>query len=192
MLEQGVSLDSQAHAPFTSTASARGLGVAAAGKGPFQVTAALATHPLTVSGVQREPQGDGTALPPGDGLHSVWVFGARGESHGPSTLGLHLCLQGTKQGHRTDCNLPSEETWSFGSTMKEAPQPGFPGARAKEKVNTQRSNGHGSKPPGFGTEHWPQEDQLAILPTAPRRFLSPRGGDEGTLTVTVLASSSVK
>lgn len=133
VLERGVSLDPQAHAPFTSTASARGLGVAEADKGPLQVIAASATHPLTVSGVQREPQGDGTALPPGDGLHSVGVFGAGGESHGPSTLGLHLCLQGTKQGHRTDCNLPSEETWSFRFTMKVAPQPGFPGTRAKER-----------------------------------------------------------
>lgn len=34
------------------------------------------SHPLTVSRVQGEPQGDGTALPPGDSLHSMWVFSA--------------------------------------------------------------------------------------------------------------------
>lgn len=63
---------------------------------PFPVTAAPASHPFTVSSVQSEPQGNGTALPSGDSLHSVRVLSAGGESHSPSTLGLHLCLKGTK------------------------------------------------------------------------------------------------
>lgn len=50
------------------------------------------SYSLTVSRIQREPQGDGTALPPGDSLHSVWVLSTGRESHSPSTLGLHLCL----------------------------------------------------------------------------------------------------
>ena len=34
------------------------------------------SHPLAVPGVQREPQGNGTALASGDSPHSVRVFGA--------------------------------------------------------------------------------------------------------------------
>lgn len=53
----------------------------AAGFGEEEVEAGpshdqISSYPLTVSRVQGEPQGNGTALAPGDSLHSVWVFRA--------------------------------------------------------------------------------------------------------------------
>lgn len=105
-------------------------------------------YPLAVSSVQSEPQGDGTALPPGDGLHSVRVFGAGGKAHGPSALGLHLCLKGTK-GNTGQTDLPSEGTWGpQRPRVRVAPQPSFPKTRLKSKGD-QRSDQH-SKAPWLG------------------------------------------
>lgn len=65
-------------------------------RGNRQVALPNSPYSLTVPRIQREPQGDGAALPPGDSLHSMWVLGAGRESHSPSTLGLHLCLCGVR------------------------------------------------------------------------------------------------
>lgn len=78
----------------------QGTGEARAEQGPAR-SQQHCPHPLTVPGVQSEPQGDGAALPPGDGLHSVRVLGAGGESHGPPALGPHLCLKA--QGAQRTC-----------------------------------------------------------------------------------------
>lgn len=114
-------------------------------------SSANCSHPLAVSSVQSEPQGDGTALPSGDSLHSMWVFCARRESHGPSALGLHLCLKGTKRGvHRTEtitCLQKGHGVIQVQEGM--APLPGFPKTRAKEN----RRLGRG--PLVWGGECWP-------------------------------------
>lgn len=111
--ERRVSLDPPSPA-FLSRLSNDGTGKEEARTGPTQQQA-MAVAALTLcfmSSIQSEPEGDGTALPSSDSLYSMRVFCARRESHGPSALGLHLCLKGTAAGAQVrDWNLPSEGTW---------------------------------------------------------------------------------
>ena len=121
------------------------------------------SHPLAVSSIQSEPEGDGTALPSGDSLYSMWVFGARRESHGPSTLGLHLCLKGTAR------RVPRSETETClqkGLGVIQVELGGWvlcQGAQSpelKRKDDWSEASWFGEGTAGY------QEGQPAILPTA--------------------------
>lgn len=145
--ERGASLDSPAPCSVHVQASARGRGRWTQNQGPSRKRSRSVhcSHPLTVSRIQSEPQGDGTALPSRDSLHSVWVFGARRESHGPSALGLHLCLKGTTRGlHRTETGTCLQEGWGHSG-------PGRGGFSAwLPKGQSQRERGPVGGPPGLG------------------------------------------
>lgn len=47
--------------------------------------------------IQSEPQGDGTPLPAGDGLHTVGILPSWWETHHPAALGLHRRLERTEE-----------------------------------------------------------------------------------------------
>lgn len=120
------------------------------------------THPLTVPGVQREPEGDGAALALGHGLHPVWVLRARREAHGAAALRLDLRLPGTGQ--------PVRGTrWDRGGVG--GPQPSFTPCSGTGTV------------PGDGDSR----QELGLV-SGPR--VDPQAAE--LLTVSVLASSSVK
>lgn len=117
-----------------------------------------------MSSIQSEPEGDGTALPSGDGLYSMRVFRARREAHGPSALGLHLCLKGTARRVRRS---ETETCLQKGHGVIQVGLGGWLLCLAAQSPELKRK-GDGSEASWFGEgSAGYQEGQPAILPTAP-------------------------
>lgn len=71
-------------------------------------------YQFSEEGVQGEPQGHGTPLPPGDGPHSMGVLSARREPHHTTTLWLHLSLGEEGETMVTpDCRYEMGSQWMW-------------------------------------------------------------------------------